>query len=185
MSGTPSATVVDEPKLERMSLRTMPESSSTLTPFEPSPGYGPPVSSGTSSTGPDAAAVGLGVAVALGVVAVADALAVGVVSGDAQAASRAVTPMPPKSPSARRRSTSVRMSYTSPRWSSSISLPCSSIQRGSVAMVSSFPGEPSMTRAPSRSLCVGDAFPMSAALARSRVPVTTTRPPLDPPWAPR
>jgi len=38
VSGTPSAVVVDEPKLERMSLRTMPESSSTLGPFEPSPG---------------------------------------------------------------------------------------------------------------------------------------------------
>ena len=35
---TPTASVVDEPKLERMSLRTMPESSSTFTPFEPSPG---------------------------------------------------------------------------------------------------------------------------------------------------
>ncbi len=110
MSGTPSATVVDEPKLERMSLRTMPESSSTFTPFEPSPGYGPPVSSGTSLTGPDAAAVGVGVAVALGVVVVAVALADGVVSGAAHAASRAVTPMPPKRPSARRRSTRVRMS---------------------------------------------------------------------------
>ena len=32
------ALVVEEPKLERMSLRTMPESSSTLTPFDPSPG---------------------------------------------------------------------------------------------------------------------------------------------------
>jgi hypothetical protein len=30
--GTPSAVVVEEPKLERMSPRTMPESSSTLGP---------------------------------------------------------------------------------------------------------------------------------------------------------
>jgi hypothetical protein len=44
-SGTPSAVVVEEPKLERMSLRTMPESSSTLGPLDPSPGYGPAVSS--------------------------------------------------------------------------------------------------------------------------------------------
>ena len=36
--GTPSAVVVEEPKLERMSPRTTPESSSTLGPFDPSPG---------------------------------------------------------------------------------------------------------------------------------------------------
>ena len=46
VSGTPSATPLASPKLERMSLRTMPLSVSTLTPFEPSPGYGPAVSSG-------------------------------------------------------------------------------------------------------------------------------------------
>ena len=37
-----------EPKLEVMSLRTMPLSVSTLVPLEPSPGYGPAVSSGSS-----------------------------------------------------------------------------------------------------------------------------------------
>ncbi len=38
LSGTPSARVVEVSKLVVMSLRTMPESSRTLTPFEPSPG---------------------------------------------------------------------------------------------------------------------------------------------------
>jgi hypothetical protein len=42
VSGTPSALVVLEPKLDVMSLRTMPLSVST------SPGYGPAVSSGSS-----------------------------------------------------------------------------------------------------------------------------------------
>ena len=36
--GTPVATVVEDPKLERMSLRTMPAWFNTLAPFEPSPG---------------------------------------------------------------------------------------------------------------------------------------------------
>jgi hypothetical protein len=36
--GTPSATPDAEPKLERMSLRTTPDSLSTLGPFDPSPG---------------------------------------------------------------------------------------------------------------------------------------------------
>ena len=35
---TPPAVVVELPKLDRMSRRTMPESSRTLMPFEPSPG---------------------------------------------------------------------------------------------------------------------------------------------------
>src|SRR5215813_13638240 len=48
VSGTPSAVVVELPKLDRMSVRTIPDSSSTSGPFEPSPGYGPAVSSGTS-----------------------------------------------------------------------------------------------------------------------------------------
>ncbi|SDY52861.1 hypothetical protein SAMN05661080_03760 [Modestobacter sp. DSM 44400] len=38
VSGTPSAVVVELPKLERMSLRTMPLSVSTFGPLEPSPG---------------------------------------------------------------------------------------------------------------------------------------------------
>src|SRR3954453_5681980 len=51
--GTPDAVVAEEPKPLRMSDRTMPESSGTLTPLEPSPGNGPPVSSGTSVTRPE------------------------------------------------------------------------------------------------------------------------------------
>jgi hypothetical protein len=35
---TPSAVPLDDPKLERMSLRTMPDSVSTFGPFDPSPG---------------------------------------------------------------------------------------------------------------------------------------------------
>jgi hypothetical protein len=54
VSGTPSAVVVEDLKLERMSLRTIPESSSTLGPFDPSPGKGPAVSSGTSARSPPA-----------------------------------------------------------------------------------------------------------------------------------
>ncbi len=42
----PAATVDDDPKLDRMSLRTMPSSLNTSIPFEPSPGNGPAVSSG-------------------------------------------------------------------------------------------------------------------------------------------
>ena len=51
-SGTPAAVAEAEPKLEVMSLRTMPLSVSTLTPLEPSAGYGPPVSSGISAVVP-------------------------------------------------------------------------------------------------------------------------------------
>ncbi|MEK6438808.1 hypothetical protein [Pseudonocardia sp. T1-2H] len=38
VSGTPSAVVVDEPKLDRMSRRTTPASSRTFGPLEPSAG---------------------------------------------------------------------------------------------------------------------------------------------------
>jgi hypothetical protein len=48
VSGTPTAIADADPKLVVMSLRTMPVSVSTLTPLEPSPGYGPAVSSGIS-----------------------------------------------------------------------------------------------------------------------------------------
>ncbi|XWX57561.1 hypothetical protein ABUV78_00692 [Clavibacter nebraskensis] len=43
-----SAAVVPPSRLERMSLRTMPERSRTSGPLDPSPGYGPAVSSGIS-----------------------------------------------------------------------------------------------------------------------------------------
>ena len=51
--GTPSAVPLASPKLDRMSLRTIPLCSRTSGPLDPSPGYGPAVSSGIS---PDAAA---------------------------------------------------------------------------------------------------------------------------------
>ena len=105
VSGTPSATVVDDPKLARMSLRTIPESSSTSTPFDPSPGYGPPVSSGTSVRGADASAAGAEV---LGEgLGEAEAEAAGEAAASSvltpQAASSDVSATPPKIPSARRR----------------------------------------------------------------------------------
>ena len=56
MSGTPSAVPEDAPKLDVMSLRTMPLSVSTLGPLEPSPGNGPAVSSGITGAQATAAA---------------------------------------------------------------------------------------------------------------------------------
>jgi hypothetical protein len=47
--GTPSAVVVDEPKLERMSERTMPDWLSTLSPLVPFAGKGPAVSEGMTA----------------------------------------------------------------------------------------------------------------------------------------
>src|SRR6187455_1474462 len=52
--GTPSAAPDAEPKLERMSPRTTPSSARTFTPFDPSPGNGPAVSSGITSVAEDA-----------------------------------------------------------------------------------------------------------------------------------
>ena len=46
VSATPSAVPERPAKLERMSLRTTPVWLRTLAPLEPSPGYGPAVSSG-------------------------------------------------------------------------------------------------------------------------------------------
>src|SRR4051794_5312739 len=57
-SGTPVAGVRLLPKLRRMSWRTMPESSSTSGPLDPSPGYGPAVSPGTAAVGVLAGALG-------------------------------------------------------------------------------------------------------------------------------
>jgi hypothetical protein len=54
VSGTPSATPDALPKLDRMSLRTMPLSVSMFGPLDPSPGYGPAVSSGIVSQEADA-----------------------------------------------------------------------------------------------------------------------------------
>src|SRR5437763_16662427 len=47
VSGVPGVTVLpDEPKLARISERTMPDCVNTLGPLVPSPGYGPAVSDG-------------------------------------------------------------------------------------------------------------------------------------------
>src|SRR3954453_18199377 len=84
VSGTPAA-VLPVLMLVRISLRTIPERVSTFTvwfdefAFEPSAGYGPPVSCGISAT-----QVVIGVAVAL-VVGVAVALVVAVAVGVAVA----------------------------------------------------------------------------------------------------
>src|SRR5262245_36448941 len=68
VSGTPSALPDKPAKLERMSLRTTPLAPSTLGPFDPSPGYGPCVSSGilVVHTLPLVVVVELDVVVALG-----------------------------------------------------------------------------------------------------------------------
>jgi len=94
-----------------MSRRTIPESSRTFTPFEPSPGYGPAVSSGTSSTSPDADdeadAVGMG---AREPAAADEGELEASASTAPHAARREVSATPPKMPRARRRPTIVRTS---------------------------------------------------------------------------
>ena len=109
VSGTPAAVVVDEPKLDRMSDRTIPESSRTLTPLDPSPGYGPAVSSSTSVRVPAASEEALEVPLeVLEVLEVPlDVVDEEPVAVDPvpvlQAASAARAPTPPRTPSARRR----------------------------------------------------------------------------------
>src|SRR6266571_4404679 len=49
VSGTPAAVPLGPAKLDRMSVRTMPDWVSTSGPLEPSPGNGPAVSSGIST----------------------------------------------------------------------------------------------------------------------------------------
>src|SRR5262245_17131249 len=99
----------------------MPESSSTFGPLDPSPGYGPPVSSGASTRA--AAGVAFEVAEVAEVAAVAveedvaaDARPDAVADGLAllHAASAPATPRPPRIVSARRRSTRVCRSNSSP-----------------------------------------------------------------------
>ncbi len=111
--GTPSAIPDAEPKLVVMSLRTMPLCVSTLTPLEPSAGYGPPVSSGISDAVPDAV-------VAPPVEAVVIAAAVlavlpGEVLDDAPQPTRVARPPTARSCSARRRLMSVDRSSERPR----------------------------------------------------------------------
>ncbi len=111
VSGTPVATVVLVPNDDVMSLRTTPLWLSTSGPFEPSPGYGPAVSSGISvvqSAAATAEALDDADADAL---ALADEPAPG-----AQAAIPRLMPASPMPLSTRRRSSSVWMSKARP-WS--------------------------------------------------------------------
>ena len=121
---------LDEPKLERMSWRTMPLSVRTFTPFEPSAGNGPAVSSAMTPTEPPEEPVvpAVPAVVAEAVVAepaldpldpleLPDAAAVvslAPVALDAQPA-RASTPAPPISCSIRRRLRRVDRSKARPR----------------------------------------------------------------------
>src|SRR6187551_1202173 len=105
VNGTPLATVVDDPKLDVMSLRTMPLSVSTFGPLEPSPGNGPAVSSGISMH--SAAAVESVVVEPDDVVGVDPSVVVdpaaGVVPSCTEQPTSAVAPTPASSVSARRR----------------------------------------------------------------------------------
>src|SRR5262245_63558680 len=94
VSGMPCATAEPVPKLDRMSPRTMPLWDRMLGPFEPSPGYGPAVSSGMR---PDAAAE------------VPVVGADGDVDGerDEEQPATAARPAPANRPSSRRRSSNV------------------------------------------------------------------------------
>src|SRR5215207_2626797 len=107
--GTPSTVPLMPSKLEVMSLRTTPFSASTSGPFEPSPGNGPPVSSGNAEHE-------VTVDAAEPAVVVVAALVVGVVDDDAPsvvAAARfesfppehpaTANPRPPRSAKAPRR----------------------------------------------------------------------------------
>src|SRR5690348_17007783 len=86
----PVAVVVDDPKLERMSLRTTPLCPRTSGPFEPSPGYGPAVSSGIGDDGSAAVAA---VVAALVDAVVADVVAFGVAAEDVVEVAAAPLPL--------------------------------------------------------------------------------------------
>ena len=115
--------VVDGPKLDVMSLRTMPLSVSTFTPLLPSPGYGPAVSSGIA-----AHAVLVDAAVEATVAAVLSAVVVLAVDpleaameaelepeSDPHATSTAAAPVPANRVGRRRRLTRVPRSKARPR----------------------------------------------------------------------
>ena len=110
VNGTPSAVVVDVPKLDRMSDRTTPLWVRMSGPFDPSPGNGPAVSSGMGvQSAPVAAAAELEDGFA---VSSADA------AGEHAASETSPTPSPtvPMTFRAWRRSMSVSTSKASP-WS--------------------------------------------------------------------
>src|SRR5213076_2148282 len=75
--GTPWARPLAEPKLGRMSRRTIPLWVSTLGPFDPSPGKGPAVSSGMGVAVSPAAVAGVVAAVVAVVAAVVAVVAAG------------------------------------------------------------------------------------------------------------
>src|SRR6476620_5093093 len=113
--GTPSAVVVDVPKLERMSPRMIPLSVSTSGPLVPSPGYGPLVSSGISLNVPAAAEpADVDAAADDGLDVTAD------VESTPQAANPSVAAPRPKALNIRRRLSSVVTSKDRP-WSTSSS----------------------------------------------------------------
>src|SRR5215217_7696391 len=121
VNGTPLATPDAEPKLDRMSLRTMPLWVRTSGPLDPSPGYGPAVSCGISVlqlAAPVAATAEAAPVAAFVAPAVAlDVAEVGLSPADAQPAS-AARPAPASRPSIRRRCNTVETSNCSPRsWS--------------------------------------------------------------------
>jgi hypothetical protein len=111
--GTPSATPDASPKLLEMSRRTTPLSARTFGPLEPSPGYGPAVSSGISE-------VVVVVVLLLLVVPVAAVDPDPPELDDApHAASAAEVALPARMPSTRRRLMNLGMSKSRPlSWSS-------------------------------------------------------------------
>ena len=107
-AGTPSAAPEEEPKLDRMSLRTTPDSMRTFGPFDPSPGYGPAVSAG-------AAAAPAAASTAPAVVVTVDAEPVACLDvPPAHAATSAEAPAAPASWNIRRRESTFR-SWARPR----------------------------------------------------------------------
>jgi hypothetical protein len=157
VSGTPVATPDAEPKDLVMSLRTMPDSVSTFGPLEPSPGYGPAVSCGISSTSVPVVVleVALGLLVVVGVldvvvVPVVVESVVPVVSVEHPAT--AARPAPANRPRKRRR-WRVRRSYCRPR-------SCSRGGFGGGVMGTAWQPGPMVCRKPAVSL-LGTVFPQA------------------------
>ena len=116
VSGTPAAVPEYEPKLDRMSRRTIALSVKTFGPFEPSPGKGPAVSSGIAVVALDVELdVELDVADADVVDVVSVVALVSELPFEPQAAANVTRPAPASSWSARRRSTSLGRSNARPR----------------------------------------------------------------------
>src|SRR4051794_19788795 len=108
--GTPAAVPVAPSKLVVMSLRTTPFSFSTSGPLEPSPGYGPPVSSGITEHDVTVAVDAAVVVVAPAAVDVVDddapfVVAVALLESLPPEHPATASPRPPRSTSAPRRDT--------------------------------------------------------------------------------